>query len=101
MRFHLTHVPGLQTKLPIPLVFFHKLSMLIVHATAELRPEPERIDLCSNGIVFKMVEAAVVVILRGPNLFLLVNGPNGGEYLSRTYRIISSKLSPSLIIQNT
>ena len=88
MRFHLTHVPGLQTKLGIPPVFFHKLSMLIA---GKLGRRAETMDLYANGIVLKMPET-VIVMLRGSNLFLLVDGKNGRKCLSKAHTRIRRKL---------
>ena len=96
MRFHLVHVPGVQYQIEIPLVFFHKLSMLIAHATSNGdRSTIQSMDLRSNGLVLTSKKCHLIVFLDGPNLFVLVEGNEEGEQLITAYSTINGIPSSS------
>ena len=89
MRFHLVHVPGVQFRVKLPLVFFHKLSMLIAHVTSDQQGlVMESMDLRSNGMVLQAESTKVLVLLKESNLFVLVKSSDGGKQLDRLYNAV-------------
>ena len=97
MRFHLVHVPGVDYQVKLPLVFFHKLSMLIAHVTSDQGLVMESMDLRSNGMVLQTDTTKVFVLLEGSNLFILVKGSDGGNQLDRLYKAITGNPCPNLV----